>query len=219
MTNIIEKHIFLLDHEPKIFEFVMGIFKDSNFKVSCFSNPIECLERLRSKKCDLLITALKMPEKDGIELLREVQHQTPWIPILLITAYGDIPSAVKAMKAGAVDFIEKPLKKKDFAQKIKSILEKNVSLHSLLGKPLTPAEMKILQFVTDGKSNKEIALMLHRSIATIKVHRAHFMHKLGVNNVVGLIKRAAVMGLTDLREKTEQDKDNPDSENDQQVAP
>jgi two-component system C4-dicarboxylate transport response regulator DctD len=66
-----------------------------------------------------------MPEKDGIELLMDVQRKAPWIPVLMITGYGDIPTAVKAMKAGAVDFIEKPLVKKDFVQKITSILNKN----------------------------------------------------------------------------------------------
>ena len=98
---------------------------------------------------------------------------------------------------------------------IKSILEKKGPLHPLLGKPLTPTEMKILQLVIDGKSSREIALMLNRSIATVEAHRAHFMHKLGVNKVIDLIKRAAVMGFTDLHEKTEQDKDKQDYENDE----
>jgi len=114
MANIVEKHIFFLDDDPTIREVVRETLKDSNFKVNCFSNPIECLAQLRSKKCDLLITALKMPEKDGFELLTDVQHLAPWVPVLMITGYGDIPTAVKAMKAGAADFIEKPLKKKGF---------------------------------------------------------------------------------------------------------
>ena len=137
MANIAEKHIFFLDDEPTIREVVRETLEDSNFKVNCFSNPIECLEQLRSKKCDLIITDLKMPEKDGIELLMDVQHLAPWVPVLMITGYGDIPTAVKAMKAGAADFIEKPLDKKNFVRKIKSILEKNVYSHPDLGDPLT----------------------------------------------------------------------------------
>ena len=202
MANNTEKHIFFIDDEPEIRKVVRETLKDSRFKVSCFSNPIECLTQLRSKKCDLLITDLKIPGKDGIELLMDVQHQTPWIPVLLITGYGNIPTAVKAMKAGAADFIEKPLGKKDFVQKIKSILKKNVSPHSNLGDPLTQMEKKILKLIIEGKSNKKIAIMLHRSIATIEVHRAHLMHKLGVDNVIDLIKRVAVMGLFDLKEKS-----------------
>jgi two-component system response regulator FixJ len=219
MADNVEKHIFFLDDEPTIREVVKETLQDSNFKVTCFGNPIECLARLRSKKCDLLITDLKMPEKDGIELLADIQQLAPWVPVLMITGYGDIQTAVKAMKAGAVDFIEKPLEKKDFVRKIKSILKKTVSSHPDLGASLTRAEKKILQLVINGSSNKEIAVMLHRSARTIEVHRAHIMHKLGVDNLVDLVKRVAAMGLIDLQEKTEQDKNEPDSESADQFIP
>ena len=219
MANIVEKHIFFLDDEPTVREVVRETLEDSNFKVSCFGNPIECLAWLRSKKCDLLIIDLKMPEKDGIELLMDVQHLAPWVPVLMITGYGDIPTAVKAMKAGAVDFIEKPLEKKNFVQKIKVILKKNVSTHPNFGTSLTRTEKKILQLVIDGKSNKEIANVLHRSARTIEVHRAHIMHKLGVDNLVDLVKRVASMGLVDLEEKKPPDEVKPESEIDEQVTP
>ena len=218
METIVEKHIFFLDDEPTVREVVRETLENSNFTVSCFGSPIECLKRLRSKKCDLLITDLKMPEKDGIELLTDVQHLAPWVPVLMITGYGDIPTAVKAMKAGAVDFIEKPLDKKNFVQKIRSILKKNVSTHPDLGNALTRSEKKILQLVLEGMSNKEIANLLHRSARTIEVHRAHIMRKLGVDNLVDLVKRVAAMGLIDLEEKLQQDGDKPDSDSGEQVT-
>jgi two-component system response regulator FixJ len=213
MTNKVEQHIFFLDDEPTIREVVKETLEDSKFKVTCFGNPFECLAQLRSQKCDLLITDLKMPEKDGIELLIDVQHLAPWVPVLIITGYGDIPTAVKATKAGAVDFIEKPLDKKNFVRKIQSILKKNVSTHPVLGSSLTRAEKKILQLVIDGKSNKEISILLHRSARTIEVHRAHIMRKLGVDNLVDLVKRVATMGLVDLEEKLTPNEIQPNSEN------
>lgn len=219
MAEIIEKHIFFLDDEPTVRDVVRETLEDSNFAVSCFGSPFECLSRLRSKKCDLLITDLKMPEKDGIELLKDVRHLAPWVPVLMITGYGDIPTAVKAIKAGAVDFIEKPLDKKNFVRKIRSILKRNVATHPNLGTSLTRTEKKILQLVIDGMSNKEIANLLHRSARTIEVHRAHIMHKLGVDNLVDLVKRVASMGLIDLEEKQPASEDKPDSENDEKVAP
>ena len=211
MATIIEKHIFFLDDEPTVREAVRETLENSNFTVSCFGSPIECLTRLRSKKCDLLITDLKMPEKDGIELLTDVRQLAPWVPVLMITGYGDIPTAVKAMQAGAVDFIEKPLDKKNFVRKIRSILQKNVSSHPNLGTSLTRTEKKILQLVLDGMSNKEISHLLHRSARTIEVHRAHIMHKLGVDNLVDLVKRVAAMGLIDLEEKHLSSEDKPNS--------
>jgi len=219
MTSSVEKHIFFLDDEPTVREAVRETLENSNFTVSCFGSPTECLMRLRSKKCDLLITDLKMPEKDGIELLTDVQHLAPWVPVLMITGYGDIPTAVKAMKAGAVDFIEKPLDKKNFVRKIRSILKKNVATHPNLGTSLTKAEKKILQLVIDGMSNKEIANLLHRSARTIEVHRAHIMHKLGVDNLVDLVKRVASMGLIDLEKKQEHSENRSESENEEQVIP
>lgn len=219
MANIAKQHIFFLDDEPAVREVVRETLEDSNFKVSCFGSPIECLARMRSKKCDLLITDLKMPEKDGIELLTDVKHLAPWVPVLMITGYGDIPTAVKAMKAGAVDFIEKPLDKKSFVGKVRSILQKNFATHPDLGASLTQNETRILQLIIKGKSNKEIAYLLHRSARTVEVHRAHLMHKLGVDNLVDLVKRVASMGLVDLEEKQPPDEDKPDSENNEEVTP
>jgi two-component system response regulator FixJ len=219
MADNVEGHIFFLDDEPTIRNVVRETLQDSNFEVSCFGDPAECLARLRSKKCDLLITDLKMPEKNGIEVLADIQQLAPWVPVLMITGYGDIPTAVKAMKAGAADFIEKPLEKEDFVRKIKSILRKNVSSHPNLGTSLTRTEKKILQLVIDGKSNKEIAVMLHRSARTIEVHRAHIMHKLGVDNLVDLVKRVAAMGLVYPQAKPEQGKNKPNSENNDQFIP
>jgi len=219
MVNNIEKHIFFLDDEPAIRKVVKEILEESKFKVTCFSNPTECLARLRSQNCDLLITDFKLSEKNGIELLIDAQHLAPWVPVLMITGYGNISTAVKAMKAGAVDFIEKPLEKKSFVRKVESILKKNVSTHSDLGTSLTRAEKKILQLVIDGKSNKEIAVILHRSARTIEVHRANIMHKLGVNNLVELVKRVAHMGLINLEEKPEHDETTSDSEYNEETIP
>jgi len=175
--------------------------EDLGSKVSCFASAVDCLEQLGSQRCDLLITDVKMPEMDGMELLAKAKRLAPWMPILVITGYGDIPMAVTAIKAGAVDFIEKPLDKKSFLWKVKSILQKSTFDDFYTGKPLTESEMKVLKLIIDGKSNKEIANLLHRSVRTIEVHRGHLMRKLDVANVVDLVKRAAMMGLVDLPAK------------------
>jgi two-component system response regulator FixJ len=199
MEDIAEQHIFFVDDEPTVRDVVRDTLEEPGIRVSCFAHPAECLEQLHCQRCDLLITDLKMPEMDGVELLRDARGLTPWLPVLVITGYGDIRTAVKAMKAGAVDFIEKPLVKDDFVQKVKSILQKSASADTYLGKPLTRTEKRVLELVVDGKSNKEIANLLHRSKRTIEVHRAHLMEKLGVDNLVDLVKRVAAMRLIDLQ--------------------
>ena len=201
MTNNAKQHIFFVDDEPKVREVVGETLEELGLKVSCFARAADCLEQLSLQRCDLLITDVKMPEMDGMKLLAKARSLAPWLPILVITGYGDIPMAVTAIKAGAVDFIEKPLDKKSFLWKVKSILQQNTFDDSYKGKPLTESEMRVLKLIISGKSNKQIAHIMHRSVRTIEVHRGHLMHKLGVDNVVDLVKRAAMMGLAELSGK------------------
>lgn len=198
MAESVKRHIFFLDDEPEVREAVRDTLQDSDVDVECFESPTECLAQLRSNRCDLLITDLKMPEKNGIELLNDVKNLAPWVPVLVITGYGDVPTAVKAIKGGAVDFIEKPLAKESFVRKVKSILQHGAPHNPHLGKPLTRAEASILRLIIKGNSNREIANLLNRSVRTIEVHRAHLMQKLGVDNVIDLVKLGATMGLVNL---------------------
>ena len=192
------KNIFFVDDEPKLRQVIKETLEQLNLEVSCFSNGTECLERLGSHTCDLLITDVKMPEMNGIELMIQAKRIAPWVPVLVITGYGDIPMAVKAVKAGAIDFIEKPLEKETFLLKVKSILKEHTSIHRPKGKPLTKNETGILKLIIEGKSNREIALILHRSIRTVEVHRSRVMQKLDADNLVDLIKTAVTMGLVDM---------------------
>jgi two-component system response regulator FixJ len=163
--------------------------------VRCFHCVRDCLSHLVAGSCDLLITDMKMPEKDGMELLCEVKEHLPWLPVLLVTGYGDVPLAVRAMRAGAADFIEKPLDRETFLLTVRSVLERNAGHAALEDCDLTGAEMKVLYLILDGKNNREIATELHRSPRTIEVHRGHVMQKLGVTNIIELLRRAADMGL------------------------
>ena len=197
MPNTPKQRIFFVDDEPKIRELVGETLKKAGFRVSCFAGATDCLEQLRTDKCDLLITDVKLPGISGIELLAEAKRFFPSLSVVVITGYGDIPMAVRAMKAGAADFIEKPLEKYALLSAVKYALKPITSTDSLLRKGLTRAEMRVLRLILDGKSNKEAARMLKRSQATIEVHRKHIMHKLGVHNIVDLVKKATSMELTD----------------------
>jgi two-component system response regulator FixJ len=191
------RHIFFVDDELKVRQVVAETLEQLSARVTCFPCASDCLEQLSCHKCDLLITDLKLPEMDGIELLRCARLIAPWVPVLIITGYGDVPTAVEAIKAGATDFIEKPLNKKSFLRKVKSLLPENGN-HKHLGTSLTQSEERVLKLVLNGRSNQEIASLFNRSRRTIEVHRANMMHKLGAESVIDLVKQAATMGLTDL---------------------
>ena len=201
MTTNSNKYIFFVDDEPKIREVISQTLKMPGVEMVCFAGGSECLEQISCHRCDLLITDLKMPLMNGLELLKRVKSVAPWIPVLVVTGYGDIPSAVAAIKAGASDFIEKPLAKEALLRKINMLLGENCRQKSYLGKPLTLCEQKILKMITEGKSSKEMAHLLHRSLRTIEVHRSRIMDKFGVDNIVELLKQAALMGVIELPER------------------
>ncbi len=191
-----EQHIFFVDDEPAVQKSVAKTLRWLRCKVTCFSNAGECLERLRTDGCDLLITDVKMPGMDGMELVRRARAVDSWLPVLVITGYGDIPMAVKAVKAGATDFIEKPLQRESFLAAAQTALRQNSLRNFLQGKSLTKREQVVLRLILQGRNNREIAEMLHRSLRTIEDHRQHIMRKLKVDNIVELVKQAVVTGIT-----------------------
>jgi len=191
--------VFFVDDDPAVCVAVRETLEESNIPVQCFTHAAECLAQVRSGRCDLLIADLMMPEKDGMQLLQEVRELTPWVSVLVVTGYGDIPTAVKAIKCGAVDFIEKPLGKAHFVEKVKSILEKQSRMVPLDAvRALTPRELRVLKLIGEGKSNSEIAETINRSVRTIEAHRAGLMRKLGAHNLIELLRLAAAIGLVAL---------------------
>ena len=200
------QQVFVVDNEVSVLKAIEETLITLDVEVTCFVNPVTCLEQLPSHNCDLLIVDLKMPKMDGIELLTNVKRRIPWLPVLVVTGYGDIPTAVRAIKAGAEDFIEKPLDKGTLLSMVESLLHENEPANTTTGRPLTPTQAKVLKLIIDGNSNREIADLLNRSVRTIEVHRAHVMEKLGVTNMLELIKRAIALELIDIPPTPKPDK-------------
>jgi len=191
MAEKVEPVVFIVDDEPTVCQAVCETLQDSGVRAMSFSDPAQCLKRISPNACDLLIADLKMPEIDGIELMKRAKRIVPWLPVLIITAYGDVSTAVKATHTGAVDFIEKPLVKEDFVRKVMSLLPQS----DCQPKRLTKTEASVLRLVAQGKSNSEIAHLLHRSSRTIELHRSHAMNKLGLHDFTDLLKRIGGTGV------------------------
>ena len=179
MTKFTKKHIFSVGDKPQVLKMVDRNLQQAGFNVSCFSRISDCLEQLRSRHpCDLLIVDVKLPLMNGTELLTKVKCIVPSLPVLVIVGYGDVTTAVTALKTGASDVIEKPLNMESFLSAVELTLNGNTRPHSLVKSVLTKTEMRILQLILDGKSNKEISYLLQRSVRTVEVHRNHIMRKL-----------------------------------------
>ena len=193
-----KQHVFVVDDEASVRKVMAKTLERLGVEVTCFSRATDCLEQLGQGTCDLLVTDVKMPEMDGISLLKEAKRIAPWLPVLVITGYGDVPLAVKAMRVGAADFIEKPLHKETFLRKVEPMLRQGAFPDPYKGKPLTRTELKVLKMVVSGMSSKEIAHLLGRAVRTVEDHRSHIMRKFGVHNSIEMVERAIQMGLAEL---------------------
>lgn len=190
-----KKHIIFVDDEPQICKAVEQTLS-RDFDISCFESAHKCLEALSKCDCDLLITDINMPGISGLELLAKVKRTNPALPVLVVTGYGEVPLAVRTMKAGAADFIQKPLDRENLLHLVRTLTNQAGSIDPLIAKKLTDAEKQILRLIVSGKTNKGIALHLHRSVRTVEQHRSHIMRKLDVINLAGLVKIATGMDLS-----------------------
>lgn len=192
-TKLKQYNVFFVDDEPEMHTVIADELEGIGCKVTCFASAADCLEQLGKQNCNLLITDVNMPDMDGLALLNKVRHIAPWVPVMIITGYGDVPMSVKALKSGAVDFIEKPLDRKSFLHKVETILKTDDFVDTPVGRTLTKTEKKVLKLILEGRGNKEIAYKLGRALRTVELHRSHIMHKFGVDSVVNLVKKTALM--------------------------
>ena len=196
---VFKKEIFIVDDEVSVCRAIQRTLNRLNVQVTCFNRAEECLAKVQETHCDLVVTDVKMPGMDGIELLSQIKKIAPWLPVLMVTGYGDIPLAVRAVKLGAADLLEKPSERERFIQVVQELIKQKQPSDEMLGRELTKTELTILHYVLEGQSSKEIASKLHRSTRTVEFHRQHIMRKLNVSNVVELIKRVSNMGIYPLQ--------------------
>ncbi|HEX42037.1 MAG TPA: response regulator transcription factor [Phycisphaerales bacterium] len=192
--------VFFVDDEPSLRKQLARTLGSLDVDVVCFEEAAACLGRLQTDRCDLLVTDVKMPGMNGIELLVKARSLMPSLPVLLITGYGDVPMAVQALKAGALDFIEKPLKRDALLQAVKSALAKSPQIHIRIADVLTRTEREVLRMVVHGRNAREIAGIRHRSVRTIEDHRSRIFRKLGVSNLVELLNKLNLLRPEDLLE-------------------
>ncbi|MFC1633927.1 response regulator transcription factor [Planctomycetota bacterium] len=199
MKHRVTSYISLVGAGSETWPIVREVCKQVNAKVRRFTSVQDCLESLRSQRCDLIIIEMMMHDMDELIILHEFKEISPHLSVLIVYASSSVRAAVTVMKLGAFDLIKKPFSKPQLLSAIAAALEGPTAYRKRArDKKLTPIEKKVLSLILNGKSNRETATILHRSIKTIEVHRSHIMQKFGVDSTVDLIKKAIAMGLTDL---------------------
>ena len=194
--------VFLVDDEQSVVTALARMLQASGFAVRCWTSAVQFLEAHDPQEAGCLVTDVRMQEISGLELQRALLERGSDRAIVFITGQGDIPTTVRAMKAGAVSFLPKPVQRAELVAAVQEAIlrdaevraqqhERNDLVRRLAS--LTPRERQVLELVTTGMLNKQIAAELGAAEKTIKVHRGRIMEKMQVRTataLVGLLSRA-----------------------------
>ncbi len=196
--------VFVVDDDASILTAVSRLLRAGGYTVQTFSSAMEFLRRSDGDVQGCVILDLRMPGPGGMEVQALLAEAPNPLPIIFLTGHGDIPTSVRAIQRGAVDFLTKPVQKEALFEAVGRALARSAAerghrdrLHSAQERyhRLTPREREVLGHVIAGRLNKQIAAHLGTSERTIKAHRAAIMEKLNVLSVAGLVRLAQELGV------------------------
>lgn len=191
-----EARVYLVDDDDAVRDGLSLLLESEGFRVEAFDNANKLLaSSFGSQAIACLVLDVRMPEMSGPELQAELMHRGIDHPIIFLTGYGEIPVAVKSIKAGAFDFLTKPVNSDKLIDKIQQALElsRNKQAHNAMYRAscdrlqtLTQRENEVLKLALEGHCNKKIATVLNISVRTVEHHRSHILLKTGVDNLLKL---------------------------------
>ncbi len=196
--------VLIVDDDASVRKALARLCGSAGWNVRTFARATEFLEASPHERPSCLVLDVCMPDKSGLDLQAELAAREIQIPIVFITGHGDIPTSVRAMKAGAVDFLTKPFRNQDLLAVVASALSRDVQQASADGERealrqrverLTPRERQVLELVVRGLLNKQVAGELGVSELTVKVHRARVMEKMQMESLAGLVQAAVKLGI------------------------
>jgi FixJ family two-component response regulator len=196
--------VFVVDDDASMRRSTERLVRPLGFGIQTFASAQEFLDSARMERPACLVLDIHMPGLSGLDLQRELARRGVEIPIIFLTGHGDIPSTVRAMKAGAVEFLTKPVKPRDLVAAIRSAIERGRVSHQARRagdalrdryERLTRREREVLPLVVAGLLNKQIAGEVAASERTVKFHRAHIMKKMEAESLADLVRMAARLGL------------------------
>jgi two-component system response regulator FixJ len=199
-----EQRVFIVDDDEAVRESLAALLISYGYAATTFPSALHFLARCDRHASGCLIADVRMPDMDGLELQEKVAADFPNLAVVIITGHGDVPVAVRAMKAGAVDFIEKPFSEDSILETVKNALEHALKTRRQTSDPgdgldrldqLTPREREVLEGLVAGLPNKTIAYDLGISARTVEVHRARVMEKMQVRSLSALIRIAITAGI------------------------
>jgi FixJ family two-component response regulator len=196
--------IYVIDDDRSVRDALSSLFRSVGYKVQLFESTSEFIQAKRLDANSCLVLDIRLPGVSGLDLQSHLNREQIQIPIIFMTGHGDIPMSVRAMKAGAIDFLAKPFRDQDMLDAVTAALEtdrkrrdadQSVAAVRSAFETLTPREREIMQFVTSGLMNKQVAGKLGLSEITVKIHRANVMKKMACQSLADLVRMAGLLGL------------------------
>ncbi len=200
--------VFIVDDDLSVRRSTERLIKSAGLKVQIFTSAQEFLKNARFEGPACLVLDVRMPGLSGMDLQRELTQAGIHIPIIFITGHGDIPMSVRAMKAGAVEFLTKPFRSRSLLDAVHAAIELDRSAHKERSETgelrehyeqLTPREREVMVLVAAGFLNKQVAGELTTTERTIKFHRAHIMQKMRAESLADLVRMAEKLGISSQR--------------------
>jgi len=196
--------VFIVDDDASMREALKSLFRSVGLHVEAFASGLEFLQSNRADVASCLVLDVRLPGLSGLDFQTELAKVNVHIPIIFMTGHGDIPMTVKAMKAGAIEFLTKPFRDQDMLDAVQLALERDCTRRQndkatsdLKARfdTLTPREQEVMAFVTAGLMNKQIAAELGVREITVKVHRGNVTRKMGARSLADLVRMADTLGV------------------------
>lgn len=196
--------VFVVDDDPSVRAALADLFATVGLRVELCGSPTEFLRATLPDAPCCLVLDVRLPGKSGLDFQNELNESNNRLPIIFLTGHGDIPMSVRAMRAGAIEFLTKPFHDQDLLDAVQLALDRDETaraegrIRAMLSRryeTLTPRERMVMTLLTAGRRNKQIAAELGTSEVTVKVHRANLMRKMEAGSLVDLAAMAAKLGL------------------------
>ncbi|MHC4415544.1 MAG: response regulator transcription factor [Planctomycetota bacterium] len=201
-----EPTVFVIDDDAEVRSSLRWLMESAGLTVESYASAGEFLEAYESDRPGCLVLDLRLPGMSGYELQKKLAGQGLELPVIIISAYGDVPTAVRVMKAGAVDFLEKPFPREVLLERVRQAVDRDAESHRMRSRraeaqrrasTLTPREGEVMRLVVTGKATKQISFQLGVSPRTIEVHRAQVMKKMQVHSLPELVVLVTQAGLAE----------------------
>jgi RNA polymerase sigma factor (sigma-70 family) len=204
MHSKVEQIVYVVDDDVDVREGVSALLQSVGLKVVALSSTVEFLTHKRSEEPSCIILDVRLPGLSGLDFQAELAKAQNEIPIIFITGHGDIPMSVKAMKAGAIEFLTKPFREQDILDAVRVALERDRARHELQIQTqslrtrydaLSDREQQVMRLVCAGLMNKQVAAEIGVSEVTVKVHRHNLMKKLDAGSLAELVRMADALRI------------------------